>query len=258
MPPQFFALKLGASSLLYLVATPLGNLGDFSFRAVEVLQKCSYILCEDTRHSSVLLHHYNIKKELKSFHSFNEAGRERSVIEDLKNGLDIALISDAGTPAICDPGERLLERCYKEKIGITSIPGPCALAVALSLCSFRKEKIQFLGFCPKKEGERTTFFSQILTFSGSSFFYETPHHIEDTLEHIVRLDPKRKVGIYRELTKKFEEIIEKEASDLLSYIKEKGCKGEIVVGVEGEKGVFSLIEIKKLVFLAGHFVLGAH
>ncbi|MEK7339340.1 MAG: 16S rRNA (cytidine(1402)-2'-O)-methyltransferase, partial [Verrucomicrobiota bacterium] len=134
--------------MLYVVSTPIGNLKDFSFRALDVLKECDYILCEDTRHSQILLSHYSIKKPLKSFHRFNERMRLRAILEDLENGKNIALISDAGTPAISDPGLQLISECHQKKIPMTTIPGACAVIVALLLSGFSSTVFQFLGFVP--------------------------------------------------------------------------------------------------------------
>ena len=221
--------------MLYLVATPIGNLQDFSFRALDVLKNCDYILCEDTRHSSILLHEYEIKKPLKSFHMFNEKSEEERVIADLKEGKIIGLISDAGTPGICDPGEALVTRCKKEGIEVRSIPGPCAWVLALSLSSMNKEKVQFLGFLSKKEKELKKTLAEIFTYSGTSIFYDTPHQILDTLAAIVQLDPQRPVCIMRELTKKFEEHLEGAAETLLAHFQKEKPRGEMVVLVAGKQ-----------------------
>ncbi len=221
--------------MLYLVATPIGNLQDFSFRALDVLKNCYYILCEDTRHSSILLHEYQIKKPLKSFHKFNEKSQENQIINDLKQGHVIALISDAGTPGICDPGEELVRRCQQEKIEIRGIPGPCAWALALSLSSMKKEKVQFLGFLPKKEKDLKKKLAQILSYSGTSIFYDTPHQILDTLENLSQLDPARHLCIMRELTKKFEEHLEGTSTTLQTHFQKEMPRGEMVVLVEGKE-----------------------
>lgn len=221
--------------MLYLVATPIGNLQDFSFRALEVLKSCDYILCEDTRHSSILLHEYQIKKPLKSFHKFNEKSQENQIIDDLKKGRIIALISDAGTPGICDPGEDLIRLCHQEKIEVRAIPGPCAWLVALSLSPMKKDKVQFLGFLPKKDAELKKKLAQLLSYSGTSIFYETPHQILDTLKTLSNLDPDRHICIMRELTKKFEEHLEGSICTLKSHFKKHPPRGEMVVLIEGQK-----------------------
>ena len=235
--------------MLYLVATPIGNLQDFSFRALDILKNCDYILCEDTRHSSILLQEYDIKKPLKSFHMFNEKSQEDRIIEDLKEGKTLALISDAGTPGICDPGEALVRRCQKEGLEVRGIPGPCAWTLALSLSSMNKEKVQFLGFIPKKEKELKKKLVEILTYSGTSIFYDTPHQILDTLESFMQWDQERQICIMRELTKKFEEHLEGTAKTLLLHFQKEKPRGEMVVLVEGRHETYDLLSPKEHVQL---------
>ncbi|MBS0648194.1 MAG: 16S rRNA (cytidine(1402)-2'-O)-methyltransferase [Verrucomicrobia bacterium] len=215
--------------MLYLVATPLGNLKDITLRALEVLKVCDYILCEDTRHSKILLDEYGITKPLKSFHQFNEKEMEEKVIADLKQGKDIAMISDAGTPGICDPGEALVQRCYAENLSLTGIPGPSAWVLALALCPFSKEYVQFVGFLPKKEEQRKRLLAASLTSKATTIFYESPHRLVETLQ---ALPPTRKTCVMRELTKKFEEHKLGAASELAHYYQQNPPKGEIVVIVE--------------------------
>lgn len=215
--------------MLYLVSTPIGNLKDFSFRALDILKDCDYILCEDTRHSQTLLNHYSIKKPLKSFHRFNERMRLDKLLEDLKNGKNIALISDAGTPTISDPGLQLTAACRKKKIPMTMIPGACALIVALGLSGFSSVIFQFLGFVPKKEKERTVMLKTALEYQGTSIFYETPHQIQKTLSHLQKLDNTRFLCMVREATKLHEECLFGEPSSLLDHFKEHPPRGEIVL-----------------------------
>lgn len=219
--------------MLYLVATPIGNLKDISLRALEVLKKCDYILAEDTRHSRILLDHYEITTPLKSYHQFNEKKREEELIVDLKKGLHIALISDAGTPAICDPGELLVKKCHVENIPVTSVPGPCAWVVALSLSSLSKEKVQFLGFLPQTEELLNRKLAEIVSFRGTSVFYEAPHRLFSTLQKIGQLDPQRILSLCKELTKTFEACLEGPCAALLEELEKKPPKGEWVVVVDG-------------------------
>jgi len=212
--------------MLYLIATPIGNLQDISLRAISTLRTCTYVLCEDTRTSKVLLTAHKIDTPLKSFHSFNEKAREDAIIQDLKSGQTIGLISDAGTPGICDPGEALVRRCYIENIPVTTIPGPCAWAAALSLSPFPKEAVQFLGFLPKKEGERQKFLARHLLYSGTTIFYEAPSRLIATLK---TLPPGRDVCVVRELTKIHEEIRVGTAQELHDHYTASPPKGEIVL-----------------------------
>ncbi|MGH2611620.1 MAG: 16S rRNA (cytidine(1402)-2'-O)-methyltransferase [Rhabdochlamydiaceae bacterium] len=215
--------------MLYLIATPIGNLKDITLRALETLKKCDYILCEDTRHSQVLLQEYNIKAPLRSFHQFNEKKTEDGIIRDLKDGKSVAVISDAGTPGICDPGESLVRRCYEEKISLTAIPGASAWIIALSLCPFSKERVQFLGFIPKKEEERKRALAQALLYQGTTIFYESPQRLIDSLKQIPL---KRRICVMRELTKFHEEHRLGNSSDLIAYYEANPPRGECVLLIE--------------------------
>ena len=220
--------------MLYLVATPIGNLGDFSFRAVETLKSCDYILCEDTRRSGILLKHYGIDVRMRSFHMFNEARKEDEVIEDLKNGKKIALISDAGTPGINDPGERLVQRCKKEELPLSAIPGPCALITALTLSGLPTAKFQFLGFLPKKPSHHKRAIQEMLDYAGTSICYESPFRLIKSLKKICELDKDRTVCVARELTKTFEEVFTASAENTLAHFQKKTVKGEIALLINGK------------------------
>jgi 16S rRNA (cytidine1402-2'-O)-methyltransferase len=215
--------------VLYLVSTPIGNLADFSYRAVEILKKCDYILCEDTRHSRGLLKHYAIHVPLYSFHKFNETSAEEKVLQDLKAGMVIALISDAGTPLISDPGQELVTRCREENVEVSAIPGACAIIDALVLSGLPSSPFQFIGFLAKKEKELQTVLSQALLYLGTTIAYESPHRIEATLELIVKLCPDRKLCVARELTKLHEECLIGNAEELLARFKKNPPRGEMVL-----------------------------
>jgi 16S rRNA (cytidine1402-2'-O)-methyltransferase len=215
--------------MLYLVATPIGNLGDISFRAIEILKHCDYILCEDTRHSSVLLTHYEIKKPLKSYHKFNEARSLEALVEDLKQGKNIALISDAGTPGISDPGAILVHCCLEKDIPVVSIPGPCAAIAALTCSGLNTDKFQFVGFLPKKAAELKTELISILHYPGTTICYESPERLLNTLHFIHEMAPERMLVVARELTKKFEEIKRGVPKQLIDYWEDHPLKGEIVL-----------------------------
>lgn len=220
-----YAINFATPFMLYLVATPIGNLGDFSFRAREVLSEVDYILCEDTRHSGSLLKHFEISKPLKSYHSFNEAKTEEQIIEDLKSGKKIALISDAGTPGISDPGERLIKRCIKENISYSAIPGPCAPILALTLSGFDTLPFQFIGFLPKTASELRLELANALMYQGTTICFESPHRIHKTLELLEEMDKERKLAIARELTKFHEEVLIGKAGEL----KTANILGEVVL-----------------------------
>lgn len=220
--------------MLYLVATPIGNLQDITLRALDILKSCDYILCEDTRHTRQLLSHYEIQKPLKSFHKFNESLKEETIIHDLKSGQQIALVSDAGTPGISDPGEKLVRRCVLEEIDVQSIPGPCAAIVALSSSGFSTSQFQFHGFLPRKAGELRHLLQEILRHPSTTICYESPQRVENVLELLQELAPERKIAVCRELTKKFEEINRGTAQELLAIWKDRQMKGEIVLLIEGK------------------------
>lgn len=222
MPP-FFAVD---NTLLYLVSTPIGNLSDVSLRAIEVLKTSSYILCEDTRHSRILLERYEIKTPLVSFHKFNEKQQEEEVIEDLRSGRDIALISDAGTPLIADPGAALVSLCRKESLPVSAIPGPCAIINALILSGFASQPFQFVGFLPKNPRDSLP---ALLLYPGTSVIYESPHRIKETLSLLRALEPTREVCIAREMTKHYEECLIGTPEQLLERCSQAPFKGEIVI-----------------------------
>jgi 16S rRNA (cytidine1402-2'-O)-methyltransferase len=223
--------------MLYVVATPIGNLSDITFRAVETLKNCDYILCEDTRHSAILLHHYEIKKPLKSFHKFNEIAKQDEIIDDLKQGLSICLISDAGTPGISDPGEKLIHACLTHEIKVVAIPGACAAMTALCCSGLDTTRFQFLGFLPKKTIELRRSLQEILVYSGTTICYESPNRLMDVLTQLTELAPDRHLVVARELTKKFEEIKRGNASTLIAYWKEATLKGEIVLMISSAKEI---------------------
>jgi len=223
---------------LYIVATPIGNLKDITLRALDVLKSCDYILSEDTRRTGILLHHYEISKKTISFHAFNEGDRLEKVLSDLKEDKSIALVSDAGTPLICDPGAYLISKIRESGLKAYAIPGPCSPIAAYSLLGSDKP-FQFLGFISKKQSEAKTFLSKALSYDGISIFFDTPHQIIKTLKLI---DPDKLVHIARELTKTFEEILSLSAKDMIHHFETHPLKGEFVVMLEGSNSVAFEIE----------------
>ncbi len=219
--------------MLYLVATPIGNLGDITLRAIETLKNCDYILCEDTRHSAILLNHLGIQNTLRSYHKFSEAKMAEAILQDLQAGKEIALISDAGSPAIADPGERLVAACRELGLPVISIPGPSAVIAAISASGFSTSPFQFVGFLPKKQGELQERLIEILEYPGTTVAYESPNRIEQTLAFIQTAAPMRKLAIFRELTKKFEEHLFGAAQCLLARCKEEPLRGELTLLIEG-------------------------
>jgi 16S rRNA (cytidine1402-2'-O)-methyltransferase len=215
--------------MLYIVSTPLGNLADITFRAVEVLKKCDYILAEDTRRTSILLSHYNIQKKLVSFDEFRERKKTSEVIEDLKKGAEIALVSDSGTPLISDPGFVLVRECTKNNIQVVPIPGPSAAIAALSCSGLPADRFTFYGFISKDNSKRNKLYKQIIEREETAICYESPYRIEKTMKEISDRMPGKEVVIARELTKKFEEFIRGKPSEVLEKISKKKIKGEIVI-----------------------------
>lgn len=212
--------------MLFIIATPIGHLEDFSQRAIQTLQGCDAILCEDTRRSSILLNRYGLQKPLISYHQFKEMSSQEKILEDLQNGKNLALISDAGTPCINDPGQRLTAACIERAVPFTAIPGPCSVIQALVLSGFETDRFQFVGFIPKKPKD---FLKQILCYPGTTVAFEGPSRLIDTLETIEQLDPLRQLAIAREMTKTFEECLRGTAGTLLAHFRQKGVKGEIVL-----------------------------
>ncbi len=215
--------------VLYLVATPIGNLSDITLRAIETLRACDYILCEDTSHSKILLNHHNIHRPLKSYHKFNEAAREREVIQDLQAGKSIALISDAGTPGISDPGESIVQAAVEAGIAVVSIPGACAAIAAIICSGLPTKQFQMVGFLPKKVGELEDKLVEIFHYPGTTLCYESPRRLMDVLTVIQRLAPKRTLCAARELTKRFEELVRGTADTLIAHWKDREIKGELVL-----------------------------
>lgn len=224
--------------MLVLVSTPIGNLADFSPRAIETLQSCSRILCEDTRVSRILFSRYEIQKPLLSFHRFNERKREGDIIRWLKEGETIGLVADAGTPAICDPGARLVDRCLSERIDVSAIPGPCALTTAMSLSGYVGERFQFLGYLPKKRGSCLRLLQEILDYPGASVGYETPHQLLKTLSFLEEIDPQTPLFLMKEATKRYEKGFRGRAKELSPLLSQVPIKGEWVMVFFPKKYLF--------------------
>lgn len=223
-------------SKLYLIPTPIGNLKDITFRAIEVLKAVDLILAEDTRTSSKLLNHYDIKQQLIAFHQHNEHKNLDKVIDRLKSGTTIALISDAGTPAISDPGFLLVRACVENDIEVECLPGATAFVPALVNSGFPCDKFVFEGFLPHKKGRQTRLkFLQEET--RTIVFYESPHRLLKTLTQFNEFFGEgRRISVSRELTKIHEETIRGTANELIQYFTENTLKGEIVIVVDSLKG----------------------
>ena len=220
---------LGAPTMLYIVATPIGNLKDITYRAVEVLQSVDLIACEDTRHTSILLAHYLIKKPLTSFFQHNRLVKGEHLLGLLKEGKDIALVSDAGTPGILDPGYSLINLALANGIPVTCIPGPVALIDALVLSGKPAHRFFFEGFLPPRKQARRNRLEKLREMDCTVIFYESCHRILETLEDIQGVFGDKEIACCRELTKKFEEIIRAKPLDCVEHLKKNSCKGEFVV-----------------------------
>ena len=218
----------------FLVATPIGNLGDFSSRAIEVLNSVSYIACEDTRTSSALLSRFNIKKPLISYHEHNEQECSSKLISLLKEGNSIAIISDAGYPGISDPGNIIVNHCIEENIPVSVIPGANAFLPALIASGMENDHFYFHGFLPSKPSHRKKELESLVNIPVTLIFYESPHRIMETLNDFNTYFNGRKICLARELTKKFEEFIYGTTDELIN-LDPSTLKGEMVVIIEGKQ-----------------------
>ena len=215
--------------MLYVVATPIGNLGDMTFRALEVLKSVDLIAAEDTRHSGMLLKHFEIKKPLVSYHEHNEAMRTAQLVERLAADENVALITDAGTPALSDPGARLIHACIERGLPLTIIPGPSSILAALVGSGFSTERFYFGGFLPVKSGQRERELRATAERGETTIFFESPYRLTKTLAVCTGIMPDRQLCVARELTKKFEEFRHGIASELLAHYEAHPPKGEIVL-----------------------------
>jgi 16S rRNA (cytidine1402-2'-O)-methyltransferase len=219
--------------MLYIIPTPIGNLKDITLRALDVLQQVDLILAEDTRTSSVLLNHYSIQKPLSPYHQHNEHKVLQHLVDQLKAGKKMALLTDAGTPGISDPAFLLIRACVQEDIGVETLPGATAFVPALINSGLPSDRFVFEGFLPQKKG-RQTLLKQLAQEERTMIFYESPYRLVKTLaDFILYFGAERKCCVSRELTKKFEENKRGSLQEVHEYFKEKGVKGEIVVVVEG-------------------------
>ena len=221
---------------LYIVSTPIGNLEDITLRALKVLGSVRIIAAEDTRHTQKLLHHYDIHTPQTSYHDHNKEEKSAILIAKLKEGHDIALVSDAGTPGISDPGYYLINRAIDENIKITPIPGPTASIAALSISGLPTDAFVFEGFLPAKKAARRKRLQELLSERRTIIMFETPRRASSSLEDISEILGDRRVVLTRELTKMFEEVIRDKVSNVMEKIKGRSLKGEITIIVEGAHG----------------------
>jgi len=220
---------------LYLVPTPIGNLKDITLRALEVLKEADLVAAEDTRQTLKLLNHFEIKKPLISYHKFNEQGKSNELISYLEEGKSIALVSDAGTPGISDPGSVMVERCIKENIKFEVLPGATAFTTALVYSGLDTTKFLFRGFLPRENKERKSVVSELLNSQETLIFYEAPHRLLDTLTFLLDVFGDRRIAICRELTKLYEQIYRGHLSEALNYFTENKPRGEFVLVLEGKQ-----------------------
>ena len=218
-----------APGTLYLVATPIGNLEDITLRALRVLRECDVVAAEDTRRTGQLLKHFEISRPLLSYFQFNEARRGEEIIERLRRGEKVALVTDAGSPGISDPGERVVKAAIAAGLRVEPVPGPCALVAALTASGLATDEFHFIGFLPHKSGQRRNQLEALKSFEGTLVFYESPYRVEKLLGELSDVFPERSVVLARELTKKFEEFLRGQPAALLAAARQRSLKGEFVV-----------------------------
>ena len=226
---------------LYLCATPIGNLGDMTLRVTETLSAVDLIAAEDTRNSIKLLNHFGIKTSMTSYHEYNKVEKAQTLVQKLREGLNIALITDAGTPAISDPGEVLVKLCQKEGIRVTSLPGAAACITALTLSGLSTRRFCFEGFLPTEKKEKTEILEMLKEETRTMILYEAPHHLIRTLRELYGVLGNRKITICRELTKKFETVLSTTFEEALALYEEEEPRGEYVLVIEGK----SLLQKRK-------------
>lgn len=214
---------------LYLVATPIGNLEDITLRAIRVLRECDVVAAEDTRRTGQLLKHLELTKPLVSYFQFNEARRAEEILQRLARGEKVALVTDAGSPGISDPGERVVRAAIAAGFRVEAVPGACALVAALTASGLPTDEFHFIGFLPHKSGQRLRQLGALATTSGTLVLYESPYRIEKLLGELREVLPERQIVLARELTKKFEEFLRGTATELLAQAQSRSWKGEFVV-----------------------------
>ncbi len=219
---------------LYLCATPIGNLEDITYRVVRTLQEVDLIAAEDTRNSIKLLNHFEIKTPMTSYHEYNKIEKAYQLVDKLREGKDIALITDAGTPGISDPGEDLVRICYEEGIEVTSLPGACACITALTMSGQKTRRFSFEAFLPKEKKERAFILERLKDETRTIIIYEAPHHLAATLKELQQALGNRRITICRELTKRYEEKKLTTIDDALRFYQENEPRGEYVLVIEGK------------------------
>jgi len=220
--------------MLYIVAPPIGNLEDITLRALRILKEADLILAEDTRKTGLLLKHFEIKKPLKSFHDHNEAKMTPWIIEELKKAKAVALVSNAGTPTISDPGYKLVRECRRNSLPLTAIPGPSSVINALSLSSCAHDKFAFLGYLARKTGERKKTLEKAKGWQCAIVFFESPFRLLSTLKDLKDVMGNKRLTITREMTKKFEEVLELTVEEAIRRFEETKPKGELTIVIDNK------------------------
>ena len=226
--------KSASCGTLYLCATPIGNLEDITYRVLRTLKEVDLIAAEDTRNSIKLLNHFEIKTPMTSYHEYNKIEKAYQLVNKLKEGKNIALITDAGTPGISDPGEDLVRICYEEGVPVTSLPGAAACITALTMSGLPTRRFTFEAFLPRDKKERAAVLEGLKEETRTIILYEAPHHLVKTLEELLKTLGNRKITVCRELTKKHEEKIQSTLEDIITYYKETEPRGEYVLVLEGK------------------------
>ena len=219
---------------LYLCATPIGNLEDITLRVLRTLREVDLIAAEDTRNSIKLLNHFEIKTPMTSYHEYNKIDKAYQLVEKIRSGQNIALITDAGTPSISDPGEDLVRICHQSGIEITSLPGACACITALTLSGLASRRFAFEAFLPRDKKERSAILDSLKLETRTIILYEAPHHLLKTLQELYNVLGDRPITLCRELTKKYETVFTSTLSEALSFYQQQAPKGEFVLVIQGK------------------------
>ena len=222
------------AGILYLCATPIGNLEDITFRVLRTLKEVDLIAAEDTRNSIKLLNHFEIKTPMTSYHEYNKIDKAYQLVEKLREGKNIALITDAGTPGISDPGEDLVRICMENGITVTSLPGPAACVTALTMSGQATRRFAFEAFLPRDKKERAAILEELKNETRTIILYEAPHHLKQTLEELYQTLGNREITVCKELTKRYENAAKTTLEDVLLYYKENEPRGEYVLVVAGK------------------------
>ena len=226
-------MEQNEQGMLYLCATPIGNLSDITQRVLDTLQEVDVIAAEDTRNSLKLLNHYEIKTPMTSYHEYNKVEKAHTLIEQMRAGKNVALITDAGTPAISDPGEVLVHLCHEHGIRVTSLPGACACITALTLSGFPSRRFSFEGFLPSEKKERKEVLDLLVTERRTVILYEAPHHLKKTLQELTEAVGNRRIALCRELTKKFETVEIMTLEESIRKYETEDPRGEYVLVLAG-------------------------